>query len=417
MVGLQHANVRYNAIIFVIAFVVILLSLLSGTQYSKGWIQITTKLRNNFNVTHYSSPDYYNVNADPNCIGNSLYSNLSYQLSFNYGHTAWFQNVSHKSMSNVTISKSNARTYPIEFNRDGKCTNYAATLSHRFVTYNNIINTWNDRRPTSAGDVTVLTQLSSDRIHSLKSLILSWDGPVSATVYTEDWLEIVAQLMQWIQGLNRENIQIHMVIPYGDYYPVNYLRNVAQSNALTQFVFMVDVDFVTMSNMYFNLKNHLKTTFYDRDHGNKVLVMPTFAFSGNVTIPQSKDDIKKQWKKHVKLFRYDYSLKRGALYNRWIKSRTDIQLPYEKNAECFYVIEKSRSPDYDEMLLQRWQDKVAHVYLLHAKGFRFWIYSQGFILHLPHKDVRGEAVIKAKQCAMNYYYKRFIPYLQKTYHI
>ena len=416
MFGLPDASVRNTAIIFVIALCFILLSILN-TQYSNVWIQISTNQKKDLNCTHYLSllPDNYNLNVDSNCINNILCSSLSHQLSSEYENTSWFKNISHISMSNVTVSKSNAWTYPIELNRDGNCTEYAASLSHRFVTYNNIINTWNDSQE-SAGDVTVLTRLSWNRIHSLKRLILSWDGPVSATVYTEDWLEKAAQLMQWIQGINRTNIQIHIVIQYGDYYPVNYLRNVAQSNAVTQFVFMVDVDFVTMSNMYLSLKRHLKT-FYNQDLGKKVLVMPTFAFVGNVTLPQSKDDIKRQWKKHVKLFRYDYSLKRGALYNSWIKSNTDIKLPYQKNAECFYVIEKSYSPDYDEMFLQRWQNKVVHVYTLHAKGFRFWIYSQGFILHLPHKEVKGEPYMKSKQCALDYYYKRFIPDLQKTYHI
>lgn len=85
-----------------------------------------------------------------------------------------------------------------------------------------------------------------------------------------------------------------------------------------------------------------------------------------------------------------------------------------KNATQNFII-KSHAPDYDEFFLVIWMDKVAHVYTLHAKGFLFWNYAQGFIIHFPHKRVKGNVVKDTKYCAQEYFYKHLKPYLQKNY--
>ena len=179
---------------------------------------------------------------------------------------------------------------------------------------------------------------------------------------------------------------------------------------------MVDVDFWPMPNLYTGLKHHLKL-FYKQHPGNSsALVMPAFQFNGNGSIPKTKNDLKSTWQKDIKIFRWDYSLRRGALFERWIESQEDIALPYKKHsAECYHVLEKIHAPDYDEFLLVRWMDKVAHAYTLHAKGFLFWNYAQGFIIHLPHAAVKGKAVKDSNSCAHEYFYKSFIPYLQKNH--
>lgn len=286
-----------------------------------------TDIQTNKDILHFES----NIS----CVGNSICSELLNHLAVvNENDSRYFSDMP---IIGVKLTKSNRLTYPVIMNGTENCTEYATQLLRRFVTYTNVVNTWEGS--ADIGDVTILTQTSTDRLDSLKRLILSWDGPVSATLYAENWLDIAAQLVQWIHNIQRKNIQLHVVVQSGYYYPVNFLRNVAQSNAKTQYVFMVDVDFWPMPDLYANLKNHL-TVFYKQHPGNRLaLVIPAFQFDGNGSIPANKNDLNSTWQKHVKSFRQDFSLRNGALFERWIDSQEDIpqRLSYEKrNAEFYY---------------------------------------------------------------------------------
>ena len=53
---------------------------------------------------------------------------------------------------------------------------------------------------------------------------------------------------------SRRNIGYHIVYREGEFYPVNYLRNVALGQVLTPFVFLMDIDFLPMFGLYDYLK-------------------------------------------------------------------------------------------------------------------------------------------------------------------
>ncbi len=63
----------------------------------------------------------------------------------------------------------------------------------------------------------------------------------------------------------RRNIALHVVFKDSDYYPVNYLRNVALETVETEFVLSLDVDFITSNSLYERLVTTLTTLHRSRE--------------------------------------------------------------------------------------------------------------------------------------------------------
>ena len=47
------------------------------------------------------------------------------------------------------------------------------------------------------------------------------------------------------------------LIPFQEYYPVNFLRNVAFNNTFTKYVYLSDVDFVPSMGLHENFKDRI----------------------------------------------------------------------------------------------------------------------------------------------------------------
>ena len=178
---------------------------------------------------------------------------------------------------------------------------------------------------------------------------------------------------------------------------------------------MVDVDFVPMPNLYESLKRDLNGVFNSKlaNKTNAALVIPAFSVNNSDAFPQTKQDIIRTWQKTLTIFRGDYALAKGLLFKIWAQTNDVIHLPFQLRTECYYVIEREYSPKYQDIFLQRWYDKIAHFYELYSIGFRFWIYPSGYIIHMPHKEVKGELIQSSKYCAQMYFRNDFQPHMRE----
>ena len=110
-------------------------------------------------------------------------------------------------------------------------------------------------------DVTWIAQLSLDRLQMIENVCRLWEGPISLALYLSDaeagqFEDYVAE-SECLSG--RNNIGYHVVFKQGTLYPINLLRNVALDRAETAHVFLSDVDFLPMPNLYGSLKKSIQS--------------------------------------------------------------------------------------------------------------------------------------------------------------
>lgn len=141
-------------------------------------------------------------------------------------------------------------------------------------------------------DVTLVAQLSMDRLQMVELICSEWEGPISLALYLSD--ADAQQLLAYVHSSAvlsaRRNIGYHVVYKDGQFYPINYLRNIAMSQVATEFVFLIDIDFLPMAGLYPKLKSHIIQL--DLHHNKKALIVPSFESQRyKLDFPITKQDL------------------------------------------------------------------------------------------------------------------------------
>ncbi|XP_073514953.1 xylosyl- and glucuronyltransferase LARGE2 isoform X3 [Phyllobates terribilis] len=192
--------------------------------------------------------------------------------------------------------------------------------------------------PEDPTDVTLVAQLSMDRLQMLELICRHWEGPVSLALYLSD--AEAQQFLRYAQASevlqSRTNIGYHVVYKEGQLYPVNLLRNVALRNAQTLYVFLSDIDFLPMYGLYESLRYHV----WEKGHA------PTN-------------------------------------YAKWRTATTSYRVDWAPNFEPYLVVRRD-CPEYDQRFLGFGWNKVSHIMELDAKGYELMVLPNAFIIHMPH---------------------------------
>lgn len=238
-----------------------------------------------------------------------------------------------------------------------------------------------------SNDVSLVAQLSMDRLQVLEALCDHWKGPMSLALFLSD-----AEAQQFLKYAResetisrRRNIGFHIVFKSGSYYPVNYLRNTALNQVQEPFSFLTDIDFLPMFNTYSYVRSVLSKM--DLVKSRSALVIPAFeTLLYRMPFPKSKaaliqmlDDNK------VYTFRY-HVWPRGHAPTDFVKWRTSTA-PYKvKWAADFepYVIVPSNVTRYDLRFVGFGWNKVSHIMELDAQRYEFFVLPNAFIIHMPH---------------------------------
>ncbi|CAB1346362.1 unnamed protein product [Coregonus sp. 'balchen'] len=132
-------------------------------------------------------------------------------------------------------------------------------------------------------DVTLVAQLSMDRLQMLEAICKHWEGPISLALYLSD--AEAQQFLRYTQGsevlMSRGNVGYHIVYKEGQFYPVNLLRNVAARQVNTPYMFLSDVDFLPMYGLY----DYLRRSVVQLDMANNKKALER---SNNVSVPCRK---------------------------------------------------------------------------------------------------------------------------------
>ncbi|XP_051793163.1 xylosyl- and glucuronyltransferase LARGE2s [Acanthochromis polyacanthus] len=236
-------------------------------------------------------------------------------------------------------------------------------------------------------DVTLVAQLSMDRLQMLEAICKHWEGPISLALYMSD--AEAQQFLRYAQASevlkNRKNVGYHIVYKEGQFYPVNLVRNVALKNANTPYVFLTDVDFLPMYGLYDYLRKSVVQL--DMAHTKKALVVPAFeTLRYRLSFPKSKAELLSMLDMGtLYTFRYHVWPKGHAPtnYAKWRTATTPYKVDWEPDFEPYVVVRRD-CPEYDQRFVGFGWNKVSHIMELDAQEYDLMVLPNAFMIHMPH---------------------------------
>ncbi|CAH0664074.1 unnamed protein product [Spodoptera exigua] len=249
-------------------------------------------------------------------------------------------------------------------------------------------------------DVTLALQLSMDRLLFLERLVNYWEGPLSVAIYLADC--DVGKLLNFIENWSdtlrdRKNIGYHLVFKHDQvHYPVNYLRNVALANVNTPYVFLMDVDFVPMVDLYPHLKAAIK--LINPYPQKKCLVVAAFETQRyRSSVPRSKAALLSRLaSRELAPFRAHEWPRghRATNYTRWTTANAPYEVEWQSDYEPYLVVHRS-VPKYDTRFSGFGWNKVSHSVELRAQGYRAVVLPGAFVVHTPHAPSQDITAFRA----------------------
>ncbi|XP_022363249.1 LARGE xylosyl- and glucuronyltransferase 2 isoform X1 [Enhydra lutris kenyoni] len=242
--------------------------------------------------------------------------------------------------------------------------------------------------PPRPHDVTLVAQLSMDRLQMLEALCRHWPGPMSLALYLTD-----AEAQQFLRFVEasavlsaRQNVAYHVVYREGPLYPVNQLRNVALAQSLTPYVFLSDIDFLPAYSLY----DYLRASIEQLKLGSErkaALVVPAFeTLHYRFRFPSSKAELLALLDSgSLYTFRY-HEWPRGHAptdYARWREAQTPYRVQWAADYEPYVVVPRD-CPRYDPRFVGFGWNKVAHIVELDAQEYELLVLPEAFAIHLPH---------------------------------
>ncbi|KAG1663199.1 LARGE xylosyl- and glucuronyltransferase 1 [Nymphon striatum] len=287
---------------------------------------------------------------------------------------------------NKTLERNQIQEQLNSIDEDDPCYDFrrARIVQHRthlyYVDYN--------YEPDPEGnDVTLVAQLSMDRLQMVEALCKHWEGPISLALYMSD--SEAQQFLSYALSSDvlrsRHNIGYHIVYKDGQFFPVNYLRNTALQQVKTPFVFLTDIDFLPSFGLYEYLKRNIASM--NLDTSKKALIVPAFETQRyRLTFPKTKAEFLTMLDMGLLFtFRYHVWTKGHAPtnYARWRTATTPYSVNWALDFEPYIVVKKD-IPEYDRRFVGFGWNKVAHIMELNALGYEFIVLPNGFIIHMPH---------------------------------
>ncbi|XP_055927161.1 xylosyl- and glucuronyltransferase LARGE2s-like [Argiope bruennichi] len=251
--------------------------------------------------------------------------------------------------------------------------------------------------------ITLVTQVSMERLATLERSLQLWDGPVSLVIYVTtkhnekssyEWQRLYIQK-------KLKNIKLapssHVTLVFGDSnnedYPINALRNIAIKQVKSKYMFLLDADFQPSPDFQQKFAAHLKHSTYNQ---KTAFVVPAFEY---IELPQRSDNAPQTKEELLQLlhreepfilpFRISESSESHRITDYWKWYRADKA--YSLNTFCdkyepYVILRKTNSvPYYDERFSGYGMNKVTHVTELFAANFTFTVLPDMWVLHLPHK--------------------------------
>lgn len=291
-------------------------------------------------------------------------------------------------------------------------------------------------------DITLVTHCSTSNLHSVLEQAIRWGGIVSAAVWVPFEKEslvfssFVEENSSALEKVSFIEVRENDKIPTD--YPANVARNAALDNAKTDFVLLLDADFITSRTLrreLFHLMNDqdaFSPSIRDLLLSKTMLVLPAFERlpmdakeSKNIMLAEKKEDILEHLKMsrlapfHLKTFREGHG---PTNFTAWINyqssCRNTTEIPYyfvryKIRYEPYVLAYKHGLPRYVDAFRGYHFNKYSWFMEAHYMGFKFAVLKEQFVIHMEHSFRYNLEKSIRKEYARNW--TSFKAYLHETY--
>ncbi|KAI9265570.1 glycosyl-transferase for dystroglycan-domain-containing protein [Sporodiniella umbellata] len=280
----------------------------------------------------------------------------------------------------------------------------ATQLKEKIQTPNEIVLVYEGKKSTNKKiDVTLISQFSVNRLDTFAQVIENWKGPISIAIYLTQSTDI-NEMIQYFKVPSQlqlySDVTITFIKPnYEDQghlaYPINHLRNMAIVGSDTEYIFVIDADFMPSSGVYSYIRKQLVPYVIYQQVSHTAWVVPCFAIREGFTqlpIPNSYDELRRLVGKDIA-----YITDPGAGHGPTLAVEVAMVRPlllgnplayevcYESQWEPYYVLHRS-APLYDARFKNQGGDKQSHALQLNAEGYRFMVLREIFMVHKDHQS-------------------------------
>ncbi|KAF9152600.1 hypothetical protein DFQ26_000842 [Actinomortierella ambigua] len=247
----------------------------------------------------------------------------------------------------------------------------------------------------------MIAQFSINRLDRFEHAMRVWQGPISVVIYLQDKNDIF-ELKKYFEREGKlelyKSTTLTIVKPdfaSNDYlrYPINHLRNLGILAAPTDYIFVIDADFVPTTNFYKFAKStvveRLEKTTYPTAY-----VVPCVAIQESYSgaYPDTVQELQALMAKGVAYItdpRAGHGPTGSKLFTRTpllsSHSKPVYEVCFESQWEPYYIVDRrNMHPYYDERFKDQGGDKQSHALLMNAIGFKFLVIRDHFIYHMDH---------------------------------
>lgn len=286
------------------------------------------------------------------------------------------------------------------------------------------------KKQRSKTDVTLVTQLSFERLYMLEGQCAVWSGVISAAVYIAlvDGKAVTVELnsnqdphLTPMEHIRQKFEEFHRVteakslckldlqlvsqtvesVWLSALYPVNAMRNRAIANSRTDVILLLDVDFWPAAELSELMQQPGKyESLLQAVNSGSAIVLPAFETgdSGDIGVEVAREAVlggkdtaaMMFWDGRIKPFHTDrYKAgHRATDFRKWLTAAHPYRIRYEEGFEPYVLVARKFVPWTDERFVGYRKNKVVHLLHLSNLGLQFVVHPGAFVVHSPHPRAR-----------------------------
>ncbi|KAF9574028.1 hypothetical protein EC968_007581 [Mortierella alpina] len=294
-----------------------------------------------------------------------------------------------------------------------------------------IIHTIQPKKKFSKRDVSMIAQFSISRLDRFEHARRVWPGPISVVIFLATNSDIF-KLKEYFEQPDKlalyETITLTIVKP--DYsqgthkrYPINSLRNIGIRAASSDYIYVIDADFVPTTRLYSFATTSI-IPLLERATMPTAFVVPCLAIKVEYQgqYPDTIEELQPLMKSGMAYItdpRAGHGPTSTSLFMHApvFGHSPAFEVCFESQWEPYYIVNRNDPhPYYDERFKNQGGDKQSHALLMNAIGYRFMVLRDHFMYHMDHPKLKwtGDGLDQHKQKDFTYF-ADYLPALENIF--